>query len=341
MNCTAEKIPSDIQLKHPKNESKVDFKIPTLLSLKYLVSLVFILLNPQWLYPEHISVWFSILYFVNLVSCYLFKINNSISTDTEGFFKPDLKLALTSKWQLLSRHLRVSHAVLMFHGKIIHQLTAFPHLSCCPCIYQVSWHMKACDQTRLWSLCGTRRMCFFSHSQEQPQGISIIWFFFLYCTDTPFSMTVVLFAVCLSVLAGLLLSCACTAISVQNSFIPYTRDSGVSSCSKQAFEHTPMPLWGISSKLILPNSLHGSSFGVHFWSDVFLNPWLRVEVDPLLTAELQCPMTSLFLKLGLGLFTSAVYLIQIWNTAIPQKIYISICIIWVSNSSLNPNTTCA
>lgn len=165
--------------------------------------------------------------------------------------------------------------------------------------------------------------------------------FFLYCTDTPFSMTVVLSAVCLSVLAGLLLSCACTTISVQNSFIPHRRDTGVSSCSKQAFEHTPMPLWGISSKLILPNSLHGSSFGVHFWSDVFLNPWLRVEGDPLLTAELQCPMTSLFLKLGLGLFTSAVYLIQVWDTATPQKIYISICIIWVSNSSLNPNTTCA
>lgn len=35
---TAEKIPSDIQLKHPSNKSKEDFKKSSLLSLKYLVS---------------------------------------------------------------------------------------------------------------------------------------------------------------------------------------------------------------------------------------------------------------------------------------------------------------
>lgn len=155
--------------------------------------------------------------------------------------------------------------------------------------------MKACDQTRLWSLPGTLGICVFSHPQEQPQRISILWSFFLNCTDTPFSITVVLSAMYVSVLGGLLLSCACTAISVQNNFIPNTRDSGVSSSSEQAFEHTHIPLRGISSKLILPSLLHGSSFGAHLWSDVFLNPWLRVEGDPLLTTELQCPRTHLFL----------------------------------------------
>lgn len=119
--------------------------------------------------------------------------------------------------------------------------------------------------------------CFFSHSQEQPQRISILQRFF------------VLSSMCLSVLGGVLLSCACSAISVQNSFLPDTRDSGISSWSEQAFEHTHIPLCGISSKLILPSLLHGSSFGVHFWSDVLLNSWLRVEGNPLLTTRVAVP----------------------------------------------------
>lgn len=49
---TAEKIPSDIQLKHPRNESKQDLKKSSLLSLKYLVSLLFILLNSPVIAPE-------------------------------------------------------------------------------------------------------------------------------------------------------------------------------------------------------------------------------------------------------------------------------------------------
>lgn len=137
------------------------------------------------------------------------------------------------------------------------------------------------------------RICFFSHSQEQPQRISHLQSFFLNCTDNPFSMTVVLSAMCPSVLGGLLLSCACTAISVQNSFIPDTRDSRASSCSEQAFEHTHIPLRSISSKLILPSLLHGSSFGVHFWSEVFLNPWLRVEsLSWQLSCSAQWPVCS-------------------------------------------------
>lgn len=143
--------------------------------------------------------------------------------------------------------------------------------------------MKACDQTRLWSLRRTPRLCFFSHSQEQPQRISILWSVILNCMDTPFGITVVLSAVYLCELWSLLPSCACTAISVQNSFIPDTGDSGVSSCSEQDFEYTCILLQGISRKLILPALLHGSTFGVHFWSDVFLSPWLRVEGYPLLT----------------------------------------------------------
>lgn len=49
---TAEKIPLDIQLKYPRNASKEDFKKSSLLSLKYRVSLLFILLYSPVIAPE-------------------------------------------------------------------------------------------------------------------------------------------------------------------------------------------------------------------------------------------------------------------------------------------------
>lgn len=168
---------------------------------------------------------FSVLYSVNLASYYLFKKNVSISIEHCGvFFRTNLKLTLTWKWQLMSRHLRVRHAVVAFHVKIIHCPMSFFHLSWRLRVHELSWCMKACGQTRLWSSCRTRRHCFFSCSREQSQRISILWSVFPNWAGTLFSVTIVLSVLCLSVLRGLLPSCAYAVISIQDDFIP---DTGV------------------------------------------------------------------------------------------------------------------
>ena len=148
--------------------------------------------------------------------------------------------------------------------------------------------MKACGQTRLWSLHRTPKQHFFSCSQEQPQRISILWSVFPNCTDTLFSITIVLSVLYLSVLRGLLPSCACTVVSIRKGFIPDTGDcsqllfwTGIWAQSRPAARHL--------KQFVPPSLLRDSTFGVHFWSDVFPNLWRGVEGDPLLPRELQCP----------------------------------------------------
>lgn len=111
-----------------------------------------------------------------------------------GFFKPDLKLLEVTTTEKAPPCKTCSTDVSCKDNSPADSF--FPHLSCWPCIYQASWHMKACDQTRLWSLHGTPRLFFLSLPGAATENFHSLKFF-LNCMDTPFSSTLILPAMCL------------------------------------------------------------------------------------------------------------------------------------------------
>lgn len=124
----------------------------------------------------------------------------------------------------MSRHLHVRHAVLAFHVKIIHCPTAFSTFKLLSAHLLTELAHESLWPDRALILVPDTQVFLLLLLGAVTENFHSLQCVFPNCTDTLFSITIVSSVLCLSVLRGLLPSCAYAVISIQDDFIPGTGD---------------------------------------------------------------------------------------------------------------------